>query len=205
MSDFYSAIEKKHQQLQNQGINFPEVEIDRIWMEVLQLDDKETARDFATEFELIVNPVYPMPHLKDLIWACNHRNMRMGIISNAQFFTPYLFNWFLDAEPADLGFDKELLFYSYRFGYGKPSTYLFQKAIEKLDEKGISSPAILYVGNDMLNDIYPAHQVGFQTVLFAGDKRSLRLREDDPRCRDIRPDLVITDLSQLVDQLKILD
>jgi len=53
----------------------------------------------------------------------------------------------------------------------------------------------------MLNDIYPAQKVGFQTALFAGDKRSLRLRNDDPRCKNLKPDLVITDLIQLLDHI----
>ena len=50
----------------------------------------------------------------------------------------------------------------------------------------------------MLNDIYPAKQLGFQTALFAGDARSLRLRADDPRCRNLSADLVLTDLEQLI-------
>jgi putative hydrolase of the HAD superfamily len=53
----------------------------------------------------------------------------------------------------------------------------------------------------MLNDMLPAYAEGFQTALFAGDKRSLRLREDDPRCKNLSPDLVITDLRQLVKQV----
>jgi putative hydrolase of the HAD superfamily len=54
------------------------------------------------------------------------------------------------------------------------------------------------VGNDMLNDIYPAKKLGFQTALFAGDARSLRLRTDDPRCRNLSADLILTDLEQLI-------
>jgi len=50
----------------------------------------------------------------------------------------------------------------------------------------------------MLNDIYPANAIGFQTALFAGDQRSLRLRTDDPRCVNLKPDLVLTDLAQLL-------
>jgi putative hydrolase of the HAD superfamily len=50
----------------------------------------------------------------------------------------------------------------------------------------------------MLNDIYPARKAGFKTALFAGDQRSLRMRSDDPRCRDLTPDLVVTDLGQLI-------
>jgi len=55
------------------------------------------------------------------------------------------------------------------------------------------------VGNDMLNDIMPAAKLGWQTTLFAGDQRSLRLRRDREECRMVRPHLVISDLRQLLD------
>ena len=51
----------------------------------------------------------------------------------------------------------------------------------------------------MLNDIWGAARHQFQTVLFAGDRRSLRKRDGDPRVGDCRPDLVLTDLSQLIE------
>ena len=56
---------------------------------------------------------------------------------------------------------------------------------------------VLAVGNDMLNDVLPARETGFRTALFAGDARSLRLREGDPRLDVFSPDLVLTDLDQL--------
>jgi len=62
---------------------------------------------------------------------------------------------------------------------------------------GINPQQPLYVGNDMLKDIWPAARLGCKTALFAGDRRSLRLREDDERCRELEPDLVVDDLSQL--------
>ncbi|MCL1812348.1 MAG: hypothetical protein FWG29_02365, partial [Treponema sp.] len=55
----------------------------------------------------------------------------------------------------------------------------------------------LYIGNDMKNDITGAAGEGFTTALFAGDRRSLRLREDDPACAGKRPDMVLRDLQTL--------
>jgi putative hydrolase of the HAD superfamily len=49
----------------------------------------------------------------------------------------------------------------------------------------------------MLNDIYPAHLLGFKTALYAGDQRSLRRRENDSRCQSLTPDRVITSLDQI--------
>lgn len=198
----YGKIEKKHDELRKQGIDFPEVEIDNIWMDILQTNDRQSIQQFAIEFELIVNPVYPMPHLRELLCALKQQHMLMGIISNAQFFTPYLFVWFLGCDLKHLGFHPNLIFLSYQLKHAKPSSLLFDLAVEQLKLLGIQTSFVLYLGNDMLNDIYPATKAGFKTALFAGDERSLRLREDDPRCENISADLVITDLSQLLDHLK---
>jgi len=105
----FNAIEKKHQELKKQGIDFPEVEIDKIWMQILEYDNLDKIRELAVEFELIVNPVYPMPHMKEMLSRCKDLNILMGIISNAQFYTPYLFSWFLESNTEDLGFDPELI------------------------------------------------------------------------------------------------
>ena len=55
----------------------------------------------------------------------------------------------------------------------------------------------------MLKDVYPANHFGMKTALFAGDKRSLKWREDDERCKDLLPDLIITSLSQLKECVKL--
>jgi len=201
LNRFFATIETTHQTLNEKGVDFPEVEIDRIWMRVLEIDDLDTVRAFAVEFEWIVNPVYPMPNLEKTLSTCNALNVLLGIISNAQFYTPYLFKWFLDSSPEDAGFHPDLIFYSYKFGYAKPSIFMFDAAAEELGKMGVSPHSVLYVGNDMLNDIYPANKAGFRTALFAGDARSLRLRENDPRCKDLSADIVITDLIQILDHI----
>jgi putative hydrolase of the HAD superfamily len=71
--------------------------------------------------------------------------------------------------------------------------------VKVLEEMRIAPAKVVYVGNDMLNDIMPAKHAGFQTALFAGDKRSLRLRQDDSRCNGIIPDLVFTHLMELAE------
>jgi putative hydrolase of the HAD superfamily len=199
--ELYQHIENAHDRLRQNGIDFPEVEIDKIWMEIFNTEDRQFIQQFAVEFEWIVNPVYPMPQLAEFLDALKQRRVPMGIISNAQFFTPYLFSWYMDCELKHLGFHPNLIFLSYRLKRAKPSLVLFELAVKRLEQMGISTPAVLYVGNDILNDIYPASTVGFQTALFAGDKRSLRLRENDPRCANLSSDIVITELIQLLDHL----
>ena len=198
VEEFNDAIELNHRRLKQKGIDYPEVEVDKIWHQILEIGDIQRIRQFAIEYELIVNPVYPMPNLESLLAACRHQNLAMGIISNAQFFTPLLFEWFLGVRMEKLGFDSELIFLSYRLGYAKPSLKIFDMAAAAIKAKGLNTAATLFVGNDMLNDIYPARSLGFQTALFAGDARSLRLRKEDPRCRNLSADLILTDLGQLI-------
>ena len=201
LDDFFSAIDIEHKRLRKSGVDFPEVEIDRIWSRVLDIEELDILRAFAVEFELIVNPVYPMPNLEKMLSCCKNAKVLMGIVSNAQFFTPYLFRWFLDSSPEDLGFKSDLIFYSYKSGHAKPSPFMFEAAAEILGNMDISPHSVLYIGNDMLNDIYPAKKAGFKTALFAGDARSLRLRENHPKCQNLSTDLVITDLVQLLEYI----
>jgi putative hydrolase of the HAD superfamily len=190
-------IKNTHTRLKAEGRDCPEVDIERIWETVLGIEDRPTIQAFAWAFEMAVNPVWPMPHVGALLALVAAKNIAAGIISNAQFYTDRLFEQFLDNRPDAAWADPELIFYSYRYGHAKPSLHLFKRAKEALAKKKIAAQNTLYVGNDMLKDIYPARTCGFQTALFAGDARSLRLRKDDPRCRNLSPDLIITELSQL--------
>jgi putative hydrolase of the HAD superfamily len=74
---------------------------------------------------------------------------------------------------------------------------MFKLAAEVFSRREILPASVLYVGNDMCNDILPAKTIGFQTALFAGDRRSLRRRADDDCCRGLVPDAIVTDLRQL--------
>lgn len=201
-NDFFNSIENQHRIQRKKGIDYPEVVIEQIWSEVLENKRPDFIEQFAVEFEMIVNPVYPMPNLEKVLSECRKAGILLGIISNAQFYTPYLFNWFLGAGPGDLGFDPDLTILSFKLGYAKPSEFLFKMAAKRLKKKGLSPNSALYIGNDMLNDIYPAQKTGFQTGLFAGDARSLRLRKNDPECTNLLPDLVITDLIQVLDTIR---
>ena len=152
----------------------------------------------AVEYECRVNPVWPMPNLQKALKLQKEEGRVLGIVSNAQFYTPLLFPALLETPLAALGFDPGLCVWSYELLEAKPSTRLFERVLETLAQtQGISPEQTLYVGNDRLNDIWPAAQLGCKTALFTGDRRSLRLREQDDRCRSVEPDLIIDGLLQL--------
>jgi putative hydrolase of the HAD superfamily len=196
-------IAKEHLHKKEKNIKFPEIDILQIWQQVLSRLGlvTEAEHDLTTavlSYECRTNPVWLMPGLVEVLTELKARGIRLGILSNAQFYTPLLFEFLCGQSLSELGFEQDLCLFSYREGEGKPSPNLFARLAARLEEKGIAAGEVLYVGNDMLKDIWPAQAVGWQTALFAGDKRSLRLRQDDPRVMEVQPDLIIDDLGQLL-------
>ena len=200
------------QRLRSEGADYPEVDILQVWQAVLSTSDlrggplaadAEAIRRLAVGYECRVNPVWPMPGADQTLATLRERGLPLGIVSNAQFYTPLLFEALLGRPLSQLGFDDALCVWSYRELRGKPSSRLFPKALASLQAKhGVTPAQTLYVGNDQLKDIWTASQAGCRTALFAGDRRSLRLREDDQRCRAVQADVVIDDLRQLPDLLE---
>ena len=197
-------IAAEHERLRGEGVDFPEVRIDEIWSRVLDeilSVNKYAASKVAIEYEMRVNPVAAMPGLDETLTTIGERGLQLGIVSNAQAFTPALFGPLTGRSAADWGFADDLCVWSYAHRRAKPGTFLYEQMAERLAAYDITPAHTLYVGNDMRNDVWPASRVGFRTALFAGDARSLRLREDDPDVAGITADVVVTDLRQLLDVL----
>ena len=198
------------QDKRTKGIAFPEIDILQIWQRVLirlgLITEGENRiklkkiRLTALSYECRTNPVWPMPGLLETLRGLQARNIMLGILSNAQFYTPILFELLCDHQSlTGLGFSPELCLFSYQEGEGKPSPNLFSTLASRLDDYGVAASEVLYVGNDMLKDIRPAAKIGWQTALFAGDNRSLRLHQNDPDVEAVRPTLVIDDLRLLLE------
>jgi putative hydrolase of the HAD superfamily len=163
--------------------------------------DSRLAR-LAVEYECRVNPVWPMPGLQEVLADIAGRGLVLGLVSNAQFYTPLMLQAFLALPLDELGFDLDCCAFSFRLLEAKPSVRIYHRALAGLAERHDISPGeVLYVGNDIRNDIWPAALTGCRTALFAGDQRSLRLRRGDPCCARVEPDRVITDLRQITDSM----
>lgn len=205
---FFEIIEKHQHNRRQEGIRFPEVEIRAIWDSFFALSkdlgavrsvpSPEVVESLAVAYECRVNPVWPMPGLIDVISKLHERGLKLGIVSNAQFFTPSIFPATTGKTLQAFGFDPDLCVWSYRLREGKPSTSLYKLLASKLAESGIHPTETLFVGNDMRNDIWPADACGFKTALFAGDLRSLRLRERDDRVRNVKPTMIVKSLDALL-------
>ncbi|QGJ70815.1 Haloacid dehalogenase domain protein hydrolase [Planctomycetales bacterium 10988] len=210
MEVFFETIHQHHAASKAEGIPYPEVEIRDVWKDCLTqlknggwpIQESINFDLLAIQYELRINPTWPMPHLVECLERFQAKGIALGIVSNAQFFTPLLFPSLIDRTLEDFGFNTKLQFYSYQFKRAKPDTFLYEQAVEILKDFNIQPHEVLYVGNDLLNDITPASKVGFRTALFAGDARSLRWREGDERVQGVCPDLVVTNWPQLLDCLE---
>jgi len=205
---FEHEIRRCHAALRAKGRECPEVDILSVWANVAKRlhgagliasgPDEATLARLAIERECRVNPVWVMPGALETLALLRERGIRLGIVSNAQFFTPIAIEALFGMPPAALGFDGDLTAWSHQLGEAKPGLGLFRGPLEKLTAEGCTPDHIAFVGNDCLNDLFPAQTLGMRPILFAGDRRSLRLRESDARCNAVRQTaVVITDLSQL--------
>ncbi len=206
---FTAAIRDTHRFRKERGTEWPEVDILSIWHAVLtgliEAHEVEAELSYpllarlAVRYEVLSNPVSPMPFARELLDAYRESGIPTGIVSNAQFYTPLLFPAFFGCGPEDLGFLPEASVYSYRMQEAKPSPGLFAAAAHGLHRTCAIEPGeILFVGNDMRNDVAAAASAGMRTCLFAGDRRSLRLRTEDARTAGVRPDMTIAHLRDLL-------
>ncbi len=199
------SIREQHKRLQSAELAHPEVDIVELWHQVLlqQLDQSMHSSlspfilaRFALEYELLHNRVQLMPGALELLHWLAARNFYVGIISNAQFYTPIILSALLNIHDlSDINIQPDLCFWSYREGSAKPQAEFFDTALSALARHDLEPGELLYLGNDMRNDVWAATQAGFHSALFAGDRRSLRMRTEMPEA--IEPDIVITDLGQL--------
>lgn len=201
-----SEIIVEHQERSlRRGVAYPEVDILAVWQQWLRhvgqvrfADRIGSVRRLAAEFEARANPSWPMTGAISTLRRVAATGFPMGIVSNAQFFTLEMLRSALGGEPREIGFDMDLSVLSYRYGHAKPGPKLFDVLCAALVRRGIAPAETLYVGNDMLNDVAAASRAGLRTALFAGDQRSLRLREGDQRIAGRTADVVLSDLAELL-------
>ena len=206
---YNKIVTEQLQDLKSSGIIHPEPDIRTVWRNVLNqmyaeelietpTDDNHHTQ-MAVEFEARMNPIWPMPDLEKTLRSLKDRDFKLGIVSNSQFYTPIAFEALTNKSLPEHGFDSDLLHWSYEESRKKPDIIFYQHFLDKARKKipGLEPENYLYVGNDMLKDVYPAYELGMKTALFAGDSRSLKWRKGDSRTRNLEPDLVITELSQV--------
>ncbi|MBN1410170.1 MAG: HAD family hydrolase [Spirochaetales bacterium] len=195
--DFISEVRKEHK-VQKKHTAHPEIVVENLWKKLLGISASE-AKQFASEFESIMNPVYLREGTEETLQILNEWGLYLGIISNAQFYTIDVFKDLFNKSLPEMNFREELTFFSFRFREAKPGRIMFRKAIDNLAEKNISPSECLFVGNDLEADIGPSNEEGFISVFYCRDMnifkrwRAARL----PRQPGQKPQYMITDITQL--------
>lgn len=211
LGQFVDVIRQHHMKHRDAGRLYPEVDIRLVWEDMIDMALKKKmiskTRNSNPDkltfiFELLSNKVHPMPGMKDILQQLNKNEYHLGIISNAQFYTPVLMNFFLTGKVEEKEtikyFDPALTVFSFIQLNAKPDLTLFKPVLKTLKEKyGVLPEQSVFVGNDVFKDLFPAKELGMKTVLFAGDKRSLRFRKEKKELEGFQPDAIITELNQL--------
>lgn len=174
---FFEAVADEQEEMRKKGVIPAEVQVDLIWetMIVRSARDKAVAqpRTLAAYREMLANPVRAFAGAVETLRNLKNAGIRLGIVSNCQFYTMPILGYTLDIKPGDF-FERELTFLSYRLGFAKPAPYFFRLVRTTLLHKGFREAEALVVGNDCENDILPAQAQGLQAILFHGNEKAVR-------------------------------
>lgn len=216
--EYLAAIQDSHQASKLLGVAFPEVDILNIWRALLYnwtekgwiildsgMDWDKWIPKIAVEFETTINPISSAPEAFNVLASLRKAGLKLGIVSNAQFYTPIMLEAISSMTMQELGFEKALSVWSFQEGQAKPEKGLYKKLKQQAGKAFQLEPSqILYIGNDVKKDYLPALSMGFKVALYAGDPVSLRHMNCLPdEVEGLQP-LILTRWEQLRQVLKNL-
>jgi FMN phosphatase YigB (HAD superfamily) len=195
----------------------PEICVDRLWEEVVRIllqknyqwevgffgSLNEFSRKVAYFFHLSLQGTACYPGAATTVGRVNRAGLYQGWLDNGQVFTPMQLQRGLRGQDSNIQlddfFDPELRILSHEFRARKPSDKLYRQLLERLEARGIAPSEVLYVGSDLEVDLAPARRIGMRTALFAGDRNSVQATPEQLNDRTSRPDVLVTDLTQVMD------
>ena len=218
---YHGLIALKHQLLREKDIMRPEVKIEEVWKAIAlmlkrrgytflekkfgTIDEGARCVAYYYNFHVFNRALYP--GVAGALEVLKRNNLLLGIVSNAQFYTPIDVTLLLrdqsNGRIEDMGelFEHDLLFYSYEYHTAKPSRALFRKLFDALYEYHVLPAQTLFVGNDLAADIAPAKEAGMKTALFAGDDQCTFVRESD----EVVPDITFAQWDELPKRVSFYD
>ena len=220
LNDFYNyLLAMNYQKAADRGAVLPEVRVEEVWSVIVMmlkrngydvsahLPDGAAEADFARYLAFTYNflsmgrELYP--GAADALKRLKENNIVLGILSDAQFYTPVDLTLLLrDQSGGKVDdwnelFDTDLTFLSCEYGFVKPSETLFRRLFDALYEYQILPAQTVFVGNDLLIDINPAATLGMRTALFCGD--DVMVFGGGEGGEDIVPDIVFEKWEELPD------
>ena len=190
--DLYFQIMR--QQRESSAEVFAEWDAVEVWRELLRLKASDYTRslplDKQAQLPLFLAELHRgiarkrlrlYPQVAETLDALRSR-YRMAVVSDAQ-------SAYAVPELRAVGilpyFDPVIV--SGDYGYRKPDSRLFQKALDAL---GVQPEQALYIGNDLYHDIHGAQQVGMKAIYVSYD-------QSNPIYRTTEPDYIIYRFAEL--------
>jgi FMN phosphatase YigB (HAD superfamily) len=133
----------------------------------------------------------------------NAKGVLQGVMGNGQCFTMGQLKRCLklqdpSSEP-EKWLEPSLSVFSYEVRSRKPSDRLFRKLLGATAEKGLKPEEVLHIGARVGLNVVPAKRLGMKAGLFAGDRASLEANPKQMEAPVSRPDVLLTELTQIVE------
>lgn len=213
---YEQILDELHMDLGSSGERYPAIRSEAIWERLVKRLMKNEYRfdvGFYGSLNLFCEKISyffhsslqgtgPQPRALAALQALKQKGLALALWADGQCFTRVQLLRALGrqgklGELAEL-FSPELELISFDIGMRKPSERLFEAMVQRISRRGVSPHEVLHVGSRLDRDIVPAKRRGFSTALFAGDKSSLSATNEQLNSNASRPDLLITELGQLV-------
>ncbi len=204
-------IANRHKNLRTQdGVRVPDIEIRAVWKAMLatlgiKLSNNQLDR-LCIEYAIRTEPVWPVDGAVQMLQTLAKRQYKLGIAANAQFYAPLLFDALMEKSLMQLGFQDDLLFWSYQELRQKPDPDYFLRIVDYVWKRGQIAPEeILFVGSQWERDLCEAQNFGMKTALFTRGfvhpVSFAKSHETHEEKLPVHPDLILTNLSQLTEQV----
>jgi FMN phosphatase YigB (HAD superfamily) len=216
MKLIYSQLLDEQKLVPSGAEKYPEVVSDRLWEAIIkklfQKDYKfdasfygslnEYSRKVAYFFHVSLQGTACYPGAAEALLYISRCGLAQGLLADGQCFTTVQLQRGL-APQATVNLDEVILpdlrTLSHELRARKPSERLFRHALQQLTQRGLSPDQVLHVGSRLQQDIIPAKRFGMKTALFAGDRGSLQATPEQLKEVASRPDVLLTELGQLVE------
>jgi len=220
LCDFYNGLLAINRQKSvGEGNALPEVRVEEVWSVIalmlkrngydagapLRGDPAGFARRLAYTYNFLSMGRELYPGVSSALKKLRDSNIALGILSDAQFYTPVDLTLMLRDQSGGRVvdycelFDTDLTFLSCEYGFVKPSGTLYRRLFDALYEYHIAPDQTVVVGNDLTTDIAPAAALGMRTALFCGD--DLMVFGRDGGGDGVVPDIVFYDWEELPERL----
>jgi hypothetical protein len=217
MGHLYRAAFDELRLAPSPGEKYPEILAERVWESVLKKlfakdytfdagfygSLNEYSRKIAYFFHASLQGTAAYPGADQALRAVAEAGVVQGLCGNGQCFTLLQLQrglMRLDSSiRTDEIFPEPLRALSHTVNARKPSDRLFQHALDALAARGIEPHEVLHIGSGLARDIVPAKKLGMRTALFAGDRASLDAPRDQLNVKGLKPNILLTDLTQIGD------